>query len=82
MSEYETYCVALLEAIACGCYCYAIYHPCLEWARGKVHFVKDMDELFEEIKNPVLFQDDNQAWVTKCYSWNGLRDDYQHLLIG
>jgi glycosyltransferase involved in cell wall biosynthesis len=80
MSEYETYCVALLEAIACGCSCYAIYHPCLEWARGRVHFVEDMDELFEAIKNPVLCRENNMEWIKQYYSWDGLREDYQHLL--
>ena len=74
MSEYETYCVALLEALAVGCSVHVIYHPSLEWAREGVCFVNDMDELFEIIKNPVAVN--NFEWVVDNFSWAVLKDKY------
>ena len=78
MSEYETYCIALVEALASGCSVYAIYHPSLEWAKDVVNFVETMDDLVEAIKSPVV--SNSVSWVEKNYSWNKLGQAYYELL--
>jgi hypothetical protein len=78
MSEYETYCIALVEALASGCSVYAIYHPSLEWAKDVVNFVETMDDLFDAIKSPVV--SNSVLWVETNYSWNVLRKAYCELL--
>jgi len=78
MSEYETYCVGLLEALSAGCSVYAIYHPSLEWAKEVVNFVKNMDDLFIAIKKPII--SNNFKWVEENVSWNILKSKYENLL--
>tara|TARA_R110002012_G_scaffold134072_1_gene287319 strand:- start:14760 stop:15845 length:1086 start_codon:yes stop_codon:yes gene_type:complete len=78
MSEYETYCVGLLEALSAGCSVYAVYHPSLEWAKDLVCFVDTIDDLFEAIKNPTT--NNNFQWVMDNMSWSKLRTDYENLI--
>ena len=78
MSEYETYCVGLLEALSAGCSVYAIYHPSLEWAKEVVNFVKNMDDLFIAIKKPII--SNNFKWVEENVSWNILKSKYENHL--
>ena len=78
MSEYETYCVGLLEALSAGCSVYAVYHPSLEWAKDLVCFVDTIDDLFEAIKNPTT--NNNFQWVMDNMSWSKLRKDYENLI--
>ena len=48
-SKYETFCVALLEALACGCEPLCIRHPALEWASPYVRFYDSLEEMAEAL---------------------------------
>ena len=81
MSEYECAPVAFVEALASGCSVYAIRHPSMEWAEDYVHFVEDMDGLFEAIKNPHP-QPCAVDWVRENNSWDALKERYVEILNG
>lgn len=78
MSDYESYCVALLEALSAGCTAYVIKREGLMWAEGLVHFVDDMDELIESIKNPVPLNVFDE--VKSRLSWDSMRSEYERVL--
>ena len=80
MSDYETYCVALLEAASAGCTVYAIRRDGLEWAEDLVHFVPDMDSLIEAIQPENLVIKDSHELVESQFSWNALKSQYESVI--
>ncbi len=82
-SKYETFCVALLEALSCGCEPLCIRHPALEWASPYVRFYDSLEEMAEALATL-----DEEPYEAHCegihntHSWRVLEPRLSALFAG
>ena len=96
-SQYETFCVALLEALACGCDVYALNSARIEriggikWAEDVVTFSDSYDDICNQIINSNSLrneltlterQERNIQFVKDNYSWDVLKSQYYNIWGG
>ena len=78
-SKYETYCLAILEALASGCSVYATHHKGMDWAKDYITFAENLEGLIELINNPT-HKDYSQS-IVENFSWDVLKPKYLDLLM-
>jgi len=82
-SKYETFCVALLEALACGCEPLCIRHPALEWASPYVRFYDSLEEMAEALAtlDDEPYESHSES-IHNTHSWRVLEPRLSALFAG